>query len=193
MRWPAIIPLKGSGERKTRLASRLNEEQRQALSQQLFSHVAAALRGCAAVSEVALLSNVRPANWEGRLVFDKGRGLNAELRAIAEACGSQPLLIIHADLPLVSAEDVAILLAEAEGGCAIAPDRQGNGTNAIALGNPSGFEFAFGPDSFRRHLAAAQGRARVVTRLGLGLDIDTPDDLDAAIACGFAPDTTSRA
>ena len=32
-------------------------------------------------------------------------------------------------------------------GCAIAPDRHGTGTNALALGEPLGFDFSFGPNS----------------------------------------------
>jgi 2-phospho-L-lactate guanylyltransferase len=184
MTWTALIPLKGSGERKTRLAGRLDEGQRRTLSQKLFSHVASVLNSSAPVSEVMLLSDVRPDNWNGPLIFDEGRGLNIELQAFVRTLGPRPLLIIHADLPLVSAKDIAILLAEAESGCAIAPDRHGNGTNAIALRDAVGFEFSFGPDSFALHRAALQGRVHVVSRLGLGLDIDTPDDLDAAIALG---------
>lgn len=184
MTWTALIPLKGSGERKTRLASRLDKRQRRTLSYELFSHVASVLNSSAGVSEVTILSDVRPENWNGPLICDKGRGLNIELQALASALGSRRLLIIHADLPLVSSEDIAVLLAVAESGCAIAPDRHGSGTNAIALRDAVGFEFSFGPDSFARHRAAFQGRVHVVSRLGFGLDIDTPDDLDLAIALG---------
>ena len=185
MTWTALIPLKGSGERKTRLAGRLNETQRRALSHELFCHVTSVLNSSAGVSEVSVLSDVRPENWDGPLIFDEGRGLNTELQLLAGGLGSRRLLIIHADLPLLSTEDIAILLAEAENGCAIAPDRHGSGTNAIALRDAVGFKFSFGPDSFAHHRAALQGRVRVVRRPGLGLDIDTPDDLDAAIALGI--------
>ena len=182
MTWTALIPLKGSGERKTRLAGRLDESQRRTLSHQLFSHVASVLKCSAGVSEVMVLSDMRPEDWDGPLVFDEGRGLNSELQALVRGLGLRRLLVIHADLPLVSAEDIAILLAEGESGCAIAPDRHDSGTNAIALRDPVGFNFSFGADSFAHHRAALQDRVRVVRRLGLGLDIDTPDDLDAAIA-----------
>jgi 2-phospho-L-lactate guanylyltransferase len=184
MTWTALIPLKGRGERKTRLAGRLNDARRRALSHELFGHVASVLNSSAGVSEVSVLSDLRPENWNGPLIFDEGRGLNIELRALVSKFGPRRLLVIHADLPLVSAEDISILLAEAEGGCAIAPDRHGSGTNAIALRDASGFGFSFGPDSFARHRAAFQGRVHVVIRRGLGLDIDTPGDLDAAIALG---------
>jgi 2-phospho-L-lactate guanylyltransferase len=188
MRWTAVIPFKGTGERKTRLAGQLSPPERQRLSRQMFMHVVGVLSAVPDLSDIAVLSDQRTEGWTGRLVFDEGRGLNAELRALAESLGSAPLLVIHADLPLLQSDDVLMLLSEAGGGYAIGPDRHASGTNALALGNPRGFGFAFGADSFARHVAAARGRAGVVKRLGLGLDIDTPDDLKAAIAAGFSPD-----
>ena len=186
MTWTAVIPLKGRGEGKTRLASRLGPEERRRLIQQLFRHVAGVLRQSPAISKIVLLSDLRPDDWTGEFVADQARGLNHELQSLAEMLGPHPLLIIHADLPLVSSDDIAALLAEPLEGCAIAPDREGTGTNALALRDPSGFAFAFGVDSFARHLEEARDGARIVARQGLGLDIDTPDDLDAAIALGFS-------
>jgi len=183
--WTAVIPFKGSAERKTRLASRLGMEDRQSLSQELFEHVASVLRQVPTLRDVALLSDMRPNRWQGPFIRDEGRGLNAELNARVESHRRTRLLVIHADLPLVSVDDIAALITGDGAGCAIAPDRHGSGTNALALVEPSEFDFAFGPNSFRQHCAAAKGKARVVTRLGLGLDIDTAADLDAAISCGF--------
>lgn len=187
MTWLAVIPLKGSGERKTRLADRLDAAARRKLSQRLFDHVAGVLRGHPAISDVALLSDMRPGGWEGTFFLDRGRGLNAELSSLVETVKSGPLLVIHADLPLITSQDVAALLAAAGQGCAIAPDRAGSGTNALALRDPAVFAFAFGAGSCARHAEASNGHARIVMRPGLGLDIDTPEDLDAAIALGFSP------
>lgn len=187
MKWTAIVPLKGRGERKTRLASRLNKEQRRQLSHQLFEHVVEVLRASPDVARLVLLSDVCPADWQGAFFLDEGRGLNAELDELAKAIPRQPLLVIHADLPLLAVEDIEVLLAEAERGFAIAPDRAGSGTNAVALGDPSGFQFGFGPNSLTRHLEAAGDRACVIGRPGLGLDIDTPEDFDTAISLGFLP------
>jgi 2-phospho-L-lactate guanylyltransferase len=183
--WTAVIPFKGSAERKTRLGSRLGVEERQGLSQELFEHVVSVLQQAPTLREVALLSDMPPNGWQGPFILDEGRGLNAELNALVELRRPTRLLVIHADLPLVSVDDIAALIAGDSAGCAIAPDRHGTGTNALALGEPLGFDFAFGPNSFTRHRAAAKGKARVVTRLGLGLDIDTAADLDAAISAGF--------
>lgn len=185
MTWLAIIPLKGLGQRKTRLASRLDEDQRRRLSDSLFNHVADVLAACPAISEVALLSHARPDAWTGRYFQDDGRGLNAELERAATDLASRPLLVIHADLPLVRPDDVTALLAATATGVAIASDRRGRGTNALALRNPSGFRFGFGIDSLAHHQEAANGLAHVVRRPGLSLDIDTPEDLDAAIELGF--------
>ena len=187
MTWLAVIPLKGTGERKTRLAGRLDKERRRLLSRQMFDHVAAVLGESVAISEIALLSDLHPPEWQERFFPDEGRGLNAELASLASSIGPRPLLVIHADLPLLTKEDISLLLAEGDEGCAIAPDRKGSGTNALAFRDPSSFEFLFGPESCGRHLAASGGRMRVIRRLGLGLDVDTPEDLDAAMALGFSP------
>lgn len=185
MSWQAIVPLKGHGERKTRLAGRLSADERHRLGQRLFDHVMGVLRSHDAISHITLLSDLCPGGWQELFFPDQGRGLNVELSSFVETMRPGPLLVIHADLPLLLRQDVTLLLAQAEQGCAIAPDLHGSGTNAIALHDPSDFMFAFGPDSFARHRAAAED-ARIVVRRGLGLDIDTPDDLDSAIALGFS-------
>jgi 2-phospho-L-lactate guanylyltransferase len=94
-------------------------------------------------------------------------------------------LVIHADLPLVPVDDIAALITGGAAACSKAPDRHGTGTNALALVEPLGFGFDFGPNIFARHCAAAKGNPRVMTRLGLELDIDTAADLDAAVSAGF--------
>ncbi len=60
------------------------------------------------------------------------------------------------------------------------PDRHGDGTNVVALPTDLAFQFAYGPGSFRRHLAAAiaaRHSVRVRRDPLLAADIDTPDDL----------------
>lgn len=185
MGWLAVVPLKARAGRKTRLAGHLTPQQRYELSQTLFAHVVLTLSAAPSIDAVAALSNLRPEGYTGRLIGDQGRGLNAELTALACDIGDMPLLIMHADLPLVGPDDVAALLEASAGGCAIAPDRHGAGTNALALTTAAQFSFAFGPDSLAQHVAQAKGRARLVTRPGLALDIDTADDLAIAAAAGF--------
>lgn len=187
MIWTALVPLKPSGERKTRLAGRLSSVTRAELGKAMFDHVTAAIGKSPLVGRIVLLSDHPVEGWTGGWHHDQGRGLNTELMAAREAIGAVPLLVIHADLPLVGSADIdALLDAARQAGCAIAPDRHGAGTNALAIHDGRAFDFRFGPDSFALHLAQAGEHCRVVERPGLALDVDTSDDLDAAIAAGFS-------
>jgi 2-phospho-L-lactate guanylyltransferase len=81
-----------------------------------------------------------------------------------------------------STADVASLVQVAQlASVTIAPDRHGQGTNALLLRPPGAIQFAFGPQSYTRHLALASeiGAATTVhndTRFAI--DLDTPEDLD---------------
>jgi len=186
MSWTAIIPLKQAGARKTRLTERLTEAERDRLADRLFAHVAGMLMAHPQIGDVLILSPAAPPAGFGIWRRDGGLGLNAELTALRQIYGGRDLLVVHADLPLLGADDITALLAAAgQDGFAIAPDRLGTGTNAITIPRGRPFAFAFGPDSLSAHRAADAG-ARIVERPGLALDIDTPDDLDAAVAAGFA-------
>lgn len=101
--------------------------------------------------------------------------LNASASAIAARAESRPWMVLHADLPLLTAADLRVatkLLGER--GAVIAPSYDG-GTTLLAGAAP--FQrFAYGPGSFVRHFAALP-HAGVVIRPGLALDVDTPADL----------------
>ena len=67
----------------------------------------------------------------------------------------------------------------------IAPSRDHRGSNAVLCSPPDVFPFGFGEDSFYPHLAAARAigiEPAVVERAGIGLDIDTPGDLEVFLA-----------
>lgn len=187
MSWTAIVPFKPAGERKTRLADTLSAGQREALAEQLFDHVLAVLGEQPRISSVLVLSQVRPSHWSGAWRGDGGRGLNAELQA-ARADIAGPILVLHSDLPLLIPANVIQLLDAAEAtGLAIAPDRHGGGTNALALGDERPFAFSFGADSYHLHRQQITGHWRMVPAPGLAIDIDTPADLALAVARGFCP------
>ncbi|WP_137787502.1 2-phospho-L-lactate guanylyltransferase [Sphingomonas sp. 3P27F8] len=178
MTWTAVIPLKGHGERKTRLAEHLRVDERRQLTDAMFAHVHRVLQSCREIAEIILLSDVQPDGWTDGFRHDAGQGLNVELNALATTIVPAPMLVVHADLPLMSVDDLAALFAAAASGIAIAPDRHRTGTNAIALAMSGGFNFGFGANSFGRHLTAAGPGARVVNRRGLAMDVDTPDDYE---------------
>jgi 2-phospho-L-lactate/phosphoenolpyruvate guanylyltransferase len=175
--WHAIVPLNLGRDCKTRLAGQLSRDKRDRLVEAMARHVVAQVGAVIGISEVILLSPEDPQFSSVQWVRDEGRGLNAELAAVL---GTGPVFVIHADLPTLETADVEALLETAQqSGAAIAPDRLGTGTNALALTYPSGIVPAFGEGSFLRHRTMFPDAA-IVERAGLALDVDTHEDLDLA-------------
>ena len=176
MKWTALVPLKSAGLRKTRLASILTADQRDRLSEFMFAHVVSMLARQPRIGRIIMLSAEKPPGWRWGFAADRGRGLNAELASARAALGAAPLLVLPADLPLLRGEVIAALLAAASRTPALAPDRHGKGTNAVAIPPVHPFLFRFGPDSFRRHRAQMK-EALIIRRPGFALDLDTKEDL----------------
>jgi 2-phospho-L-lactate guanylyltransferase len=113
-----------------------------------------------------------------------GRDLNAALQqaklwAADRRAGG--LLILPVDLPEVSGDDIEAVLSQFTPRHAVAaPDRRGQGTNALLVAPSSRMRYAFGPGSLSAHRFLAQAAGldwRAVERPGLAFDVDTPDDL----------------
>lgn len=186
MNWTAIVPIKRGANRKSRLAENLTVDERQRLSDHLAARVLDRLARSPSIGQVIVLSEAAHDDPVFGWHPDKGGGLNAELADVRRAIAAEPMLVVHGDLPLIESDDIeALIAAAAEDKVAIAPDRHGEGTNALALASAAPFGFAFGEGSCVRHQAAAGAMAVLVHRPGLAHDIDTPDDLAAARAAGF--------
>jgi 2-phospho-L-lactate guanylyltransferase len=96
--------------------------------------------------------------------------------------GASAVLVLPADLPLVTSADIEamIALAEPTPALVLAPDRKGEGTNALLSAPPALIEYKFGPQSYANHRSSASAAGvRVVEcrRPGLALDLDLPEDL----------------
>jgi 2-phospho-L-lactate/phosphoenolpyruvate guanylyltransferase len=185
MRWTAVVPLKGAAERKSRLAPALDAVHRRELSDQLYCHVVRSIAASRLADEIIAVSPALPdAGVPVRLWVQQESSLNAELERI-RAVIAAPLMVVNADLPLLEAADLVSLAdAARQHGCAVAPDRHGTGTNAVALLPDAPFRFAFGPGSLALHLKSAQGRAQSVERPGLACDVDTLADIEAVLTLG---------
>ncbi len=193
-----IVPHRGLEAAKTRLAPSLDPEERVMLASQLLQRVLRVAREVC--DDVVVISPSRPlaeiVEASGaRLVAQRGMGLNEGLeqaRAEAMEHGIDTLLVLHGDLPNLRPEDIQTLwqaLPDDGAGVAIAPDRAGTGTNALALRPPDVIGFRFGVGSFAAHAAEIE-RARVpavaVNRGGLAFDLDTPADLARWLELGDA-------
>lgn len=197
----AIVPVKRLGEAKQRLSARLSAGQRAALGLAMLEDVLAALVRVTAIEGILLVSPDPRAHALGRrfgariLAEAEDHGLNPAVQcaaALLKSEGVAQILVLHGDLPLVTEEEIAQLIAAHRSSPAltIAPDREGCGTNAMICMPPDLIEFHYGPDSVRAHCAAAERAGIVPTLLrapGLGFDIDEIDDL---LALQAQPATT---
>ncbi|NWK94409.1 2-phospho-L-lactate guanylyltransferase [Sphingobium lactosutens] len=174
--WTAIVPLKMGAMSKSRLTSLSEPGAREALAAEMARRVISCLSTLSAIDRTVLLSPAPLADCNAIWMRDEGRGLNAEIASARDALAPASIAIIFADLPMLTSADVDALLKSAADGGAIAPDRHGSGTNALALVDPAGFDFHFGTDSFARH-RAQRARLAVVRMPGLANDLDTPQDL----------------
>jgi 2-phospho-L-lactate guanylyltransferase len=177
--WRAVVPIKQGASGKSRLSPLLDPAQRDSLVHRMAAHVLATLSGMAAIDRIEVLSPQAFAGWDGGWQRDLGRGLNAELTAWRATVGQAPVLVVHADLPMLCGDDVAALLAAAQRhGVALAHDRAGLGTNALAIADGREVGFRFGVDSCRQHREQYPAMG-IVARAGLMTDLDTPEDVHA--------------
>jgi 2-phospho-L-lactate guanylyltransferase len=181
----ALVPIKSRADCKGRLAGWLAPAVRLDIVRTMLGTVLAALRESRSIDRVAVVSPERDSVPEDVLVIgDSGRGLNSALDAARTelvARGADELVVLPADLPLLTAADVDLLVTQGRrAGFALATDADGTGTNALYLSRPGVFRFGFGTGSRSRHLeeAARLGwTAEVVCTRGLEFDLDRAEDL----------------
>jgi 2-phospho-L-lactate/phosphoenolpyruvate guanylyltransferase len=125
--------------------------------------------------------------------------LNAALlRGAAVALRRWPgtgLAALTADLPALRPAELAeALRAVADtGGAAFVPDAAGLGTTMYAVVPGAEFRPMYGGASRARHAAGGATELALDDIAGLRQDVDTPDDLRAAVALGVGPRTAEVA
>lgn len=182
-----LIPVNRLDRAKGRLAALLEPEERAELVRRSLAAVLAAVEG-AGMRAVVLTSDEgvaaqMPAGVRALGEDPELRGLSAQLERAADRLGVEELLILHADLPLVTAEALRELVAQAPPAPSATLVRPGDGgTNAMLLRPPGRFALAYGQGSGDLHEAAAREAGLAVRRayalaLDLALDLDTPADV----------------
>ena len=175
-----LVPVKAFTDAKARLATVLDEGDRERLARWTSERVLAA---AGELPTYVACDNEEVADWARQhgatTLWHPGVGLNAAVNnsvASLREAGVTDVIVAHGDLPRVhSLADLA-----EPGTLTLVPDRHGDGTNVIGVPTAMPFQFAYGPGSFRRHLDAAVAAGlsvRVRRDPLLALDIDTPSDL----------------
>lgn len=187
----AVVPVKERDRAKERLAPALPPPLRQALAASMLEDVLAALSATSGLAGLILVS-VDPAarilarHYGARVVEIGAReghsGAVAAAAQLLTAEGAAGMLTLPGDIPLVTADEIEALLAahRPAPSFTIAPSHDEQGSNAVLLSPPDAVPLRFGPDSFFPHLRAAAAlgiRPNVLHLPGIGLDIDTPEDL----------------
>ncbi|MEX1218399.1 MAG: 2-phospho-L-lactate guanylyltransferase [Acidimicrobiales bacterium] len=175
-----LIPVKAFSDAKARLADALAPKERAALAQSMATTVVAA---ASPLDVWIVCDDTEVAAWATRMganvLWKPERGLNGAVNeGVADLAhlDFDTVIVAHADLPYAEQLD---WLADTDG-VTLVPDRHNDGTNVIVIPANSGFTFAYGPASFKRHKAEAQRLGlplRVLRDDRLSWDVDRPADL----------------
>jgi 2-phospho-L-lactate guanylyltransferase len=198
----AIIPVKPLRDGKSRLSHILSGDERAELTSQMLRHTIDILEDVVSISRTLVVSRdpaaLKIARQQGASTYGETekQDMNVALmRAghIAAAQKADCILILPSDLPFLTVDDVEMVLAAAKpeigngnGGyyyagrfMAICTDQNSDGTNALFICPPTGFNFKYGIGSFNHHLAEGDRQGmicHVVQAPGLKFDLDTEED-----------------
>ncbi|PJF38019.1 MAG: hypothetical protein CUN55_19135, partial [Phototrophicales bacterium] len=106
----------------------------------------------------------------------------ARATSVVKSWSCTSVLILPADLPFVTVEDIEnmIKLGPFAPAVVIAPDRDRDGTNGLFIRPPGLIEYAYGPGSFQRHVALAKEAGAIVREYQsehMQFDVDLPEHL----------------
>ena len=171
---------------KTRLRRALAPARREALATAMLDDV---LRSAMATGwPVLVVTDARSVAASARAA--RARALVVPARGTRDAArrglrrverdGADAALVLAADVPFVGVRDLRrIAAAGRRAPIVIVPDRRRSGANALYVRPPARLAPRFGRGSLAAHRDAAGPDGRVLAIAGLGLDVDTPADLDS--------------
>ncbi len=204
MGWSLVVPLKPLVRAKSRLSGAAGEEFRPRLALAFALDTVTAALACEDVRDVVVvtddpLAGERLAALGARIVPDTpARGLNAALAHGAGAVRAHrpgaPVAALNADLPALRPAELELVLHSASlFPRAFLADAADIGTTLLTA--TSGVELApaFGGASRARHLASGAREITTPDVVSVRRDVDTGEDLLAALALGVGPHTASQA
>src|SRR6266508_6362083 len=197
--WLAVVPIKPLPAAKSRLRGAVAGVPHERLVLAMAKDTVAATLACGRVDRVVVVTDdplagaalaAAGASW----VPDLPRaGLNAAFAYGARHAGwrnARGTAALAADLPALRPDELAAALdaARGTGGRAYVADAAGTGTVLLTAAWGRDLEPRFGPGSAAAH-ARSGATALSGDWPGLRRDVDTPDDLAAAVALGVGPYT----
>lgn len=188
----AIVPVKPLRKAKSRLSDVLSEDERALLNFTMLGQTLRTLKSVPAIDQILVVSSdssvlALAREYDARTVQEDGEtDLSIALRravVVAKMYNAAGLLILSADLPLLSERDIEKMLALGKSSpfVVLAPDRHNDGTNAIYMNPPDIVECKIGAGSYDHNLKQASLKSvpvEICQLTSLGLDLDVPEDLD---------------
>jgi 2-phospho-L-lactate guanylyltransferase len=187
--YTALVPVKSLDQAKSRLATHLTQEQRASLVLDMLYHVIYILQTSNVIHRISVVSLDRRVldqaqAWGAYIRIEEDRGLNPALTAAAKrefAEGATALLTLAADLPLLQISDIHGMIEQSKHHTVVlAPSYDQTGTNALLVRPPLALPYMFGAGSLQHYLSESRIRqlsSSLYSSIGLGLDIDTSEDL----------------
>ena len=183
----AVIPFKKNNA-KSRLGALLSEKEREGLAMAMLNDVAEALLSSGFFSVVDILSTAIVEVRGTNLVLTENglnEALNEYLHKMSAHSITEPVLIIMADIPLVSIKNIRDI-ADTSSDLVIVPGRMG-GTDALFIREPSRFHVDYYGASFLKHVDIASRNGLdvlVFDSFNLSTDIDEVADLAEVLLHG---------
>ncbi|MGN6794054.1 MAG: 2-phospho-L-lactate guanylyltransferase [Streptosporangiaceae bacterium] len=199
--WSVVIPVKLLALAKSRLSG-LADLDRRAMALAMAADTVTAAITCQTVGHVIVVSDDPDVRTEtaavgATVIADRpGAGLNEALTAGADHAAAswsgRGLAALTADLPALSAAELAVALAEASAvRQAFVADAAGSGTTLYTAVPGTPFLPRFGPRSRERHRKAGVVELEIPGIPGLRRDVDTLSDLCDAARIGLGARTLS--
>jgi 2-phospho-L-lactate guanylyltransferase len=197
-----VIPLKPLARAKSRLSDTAADGVRPGLALAFAQDTVSAALACGTVADVVVVTDDELAGRElaalgARIVPDApASGLNAALAhgaaVVRHSRPRAPVAALNADLPALRPAELAVVLgAAAPFPRAFLADAAGVGTTLLAAGPDGELRPEFGVDSRSRHRASGAAELSVSGVDSVRQDVDTGDDLRAALALGVGPFTAA--
>lgn len=193
--WQVVVPIKGTDGAKTRLGVATHEHRlslARAFALDTLAAVANAVQQRPGSRLVVVSSDTSQGAWAGAdvVVPDPGQGLNPAIEAGLDACDADAFrAVLLGDLPALRSADVDTALDVAES----VPQglvRDGDGRGTVLVTAAPGIRLVplFGPNSAHAHTDTGFEDLNL-TLPRLRVDVDSLDDLDAALALGVGEHT----
>lgn len=188
-----IIPVKPLMLAKSRLSEVLEPADRQRFAEVMLRHVLRVVKDVPAVTGTLVISRDTQAlsiarEYSAKTIQESGAPeLNTALMratSVVASWRSEALLILPADLPLITSLDVNQIIEIGQSNhpsVVIATDRNRDGTNALYVRPPGLISYSYGEGSFQRHAVAARdadAEVNVYQSDRLLQDIDLPEDIE---------------